>query len=372
MKPMSRIHLVIATLGLYGLVCLGFVSAQEDKSFTARDGLRLESTWDLPTGVALAESKRVIILVHGSGSHSMDADLTIVTAGKRPNMFFKTLGGALSHGGFSVFRYHKRPYQLAQNVAQDPAQAKSDLVSSYRDNPLRFHINDVLDAVQHVRQQCPTATIYLLGHSEGTYAALQAMNESALVEGVGLIGFAQYSTDLLLFEQTVNRPLINLRRLDSDTNGALSDNELKDNSKIAVALLAQKGMLDQDADDQISWSEIQAAYLANLMANDIARAFRQEEARLPRASDIALASTKPIVFFQGMLDNQTPAYHALALQLLSKQMNRNKLLQFHFFQGLGHALDARREFADLEFDVIDEQALAKIVEVLQRQFPSGQ
>lgn len=372
MKRISRTHIVVAITGLIGLVFPDLVCAEETNNFKARDGLLLESTWDLPAGVALEDSKRIIILVHGSGSHSMDADLTVVTAGKRPNLFFKTVGEALSHGGFSVFRYHKRPYQLARKIKEDASQAKSDFASSYRDNPVRFHINDLLDAVQHVRQQCPKAAIYLLGHSEGTYTALQAMNESTLVDGVGLIGFAQYSTDLLLFEQMVNRPLIGIRRLDSDTNESLSDSELNDGSQIAGALSAQKGLLDQNGDGQISWQEIQAANLANLMVNDIGKAFREEEARLPRASDIVLASTKPVVFFQGMLDNQTPAYHALALQLLAKQTKRSKHLDFHFFPGLGHALDARREFTDLEFDLIDEQALATIVEVLQGKFPAAQ
>lgn len=302
----------------------------------------------------------------------MDADLTTVTTGQRPNLFFKTLGEALAQGGFSVFRYHKRPFQLAQDVSPEAAQAKADFVKSYRRNPVRFHIHDVLDAAQYARERCPKAAIYLLGHSEGTYTALQAMNESELVGGVGLIGFAQYSTDLLLFEQTVNRPLIDLRRLDVDNNDALSDAELQGNGQLAGALAAQKSVLDQNVDGQIAWQEIQAASVANLMAHDIAGAFREEEARLPRASAIALASTKPVVFFQGMLDNQTPAYHALAVQMLASQMKRSEYLKFHFFEGLGHALDARKEFTDLQFDLIDGQALATIVEVLQQQFPPAQ
>lgn len=339
-------------------------------TFTTPDGLQIEATVDVPDTQVGSAVKRVVILVHGSGSHSMDADLTAVTREQKPNLFFRTLGARLARQGFAVFRYNKRNFQLTKySTSGNPGPAEIEqLTEAYRENPLKFHVADVLAAVDAAESRFPDAQIFLLGHSEGTYVALQAARQSYDVQGVALIGFAEYSTSTLAFEQAVYRPMAEFRGLDSDHDGRLDSEELSAESTLAASLSASLSTVDQDADQAISLDEFKAANFANLLVSDVFAAFRRQEGLYPRSSDIIRDADYPVLIFQGMLDNQTPAYHALALQLLLRQLDADADVHFCFFEGLGHALDPREGYSDLQFDVIDEDALETVANSMDAHF----
>lgn len=334
------------------------------------DGLEIQGVVDLPKGRNAQEIERVIILVHGSGSHSMDVDLTVVTHQRQENLLFKTIGRSLAREDFAVIRYNKRNYQIVQWMKdEEKKEAAKELAKTLRENPLKCFVEDVKSIVSKASVDFPNAEIYLLGHSEGTYVSLQAADQMEKVAGVGLIGFAEYSTSTLAFTQTVYRPLYLFEKLDLDSNDELSEDELKAEDPLATALRTSMKIVDQDGNGKLSQTEFQAANLANLLVADAFAPFRKQEAIYPRVAEILKRSKFKVAFFQGMLDNQTPAYHAMAVQLLMKQMQKDQNMFFQFFEGLGHALDKRSDYSDVEFRRIDAEALNQMTTKLDAFFP---
>ena len=334
------------------------------------DGMTLDAVLDLPPGLSeLSDARRVIILVHGSGAHSMDADLTVVTKDREPNLFFKTIGSAIAEQGFVVVRYNKRNYQLGLWMKDDSKreQARS-LATEFGQNPLKYFVEDLKSVYAQAKQSCPQAEFYFLGHSEGCYTALQAAHELKTISGVALIGYSEYSVERLMFTQTVYRPLFDFMRLDQNGDGELDAEELAADDPFAKAFAASLQIVDMDRNGRISRTEMQATNLANLFVNDLAAPFRKQEANYPRLVDILKSAQHKTAFFQGMLDNQTPAYYALAVRLLFSQLGKDKNMRFEFFDGLGHALDPRERYEDTVYRPIDPAALKKMVNVLNEFF----
>ena len=67
-----------------------------------------------------------------------------------------------------------------------------------------------------------------------------------------------------------------------------------------------------------------------------------------------------VVLFQGMLDNQPPAYNAKELELAAKTVRKKPSFRFHYFDELGHALDHRSGYSDLTYGVLDPEARKKL------------
>lgn len=331
------------------------------------DGYALDAVFDTPESLP-DTGRRVVILVHGSGSQSLDGDLTTVTRDQAPNLFLRDLSRALTRAGFVVFRYNKRNYQLQADLRESPDFRHSPHLSNYRNNPVWFHVEDCRNAISFAERTVPGAAIYLLGHSEGTYTALQAANGCGKIAGVGMIGFAQYSTDMLVFEQTVYRPLSQFRQFDTNRDGKLDSAELEAEGGFPRSIASQLAVLDSNGDGNCSESEVQAAAMAGLMASDPFAPMREQEARFPRSSDIILKAPFRIVVLQGELDNQTPAYHAKGLDLLARQMGLADRIQVHLFQGLGHALDPRDDIDDLQFRPVRAETLEQIGSLLNTAF----
>ena len=104
---------------------------------------------------------------------------------------------------------------------------------------------------------------------------------------------------------------------------------------------------------------------------DIFRPFRAQEARYPRVAEILKSAKFKVAFFQGMLDNQTPAYHAMAMELLLTQLGKTDNKRFHYFPELGHALDRREDYSDVTYNTIDAEALNTLSEELDAFFVAG-
>lgn len=359
---------------------VGFGVAQEDEfsngdtrdpvRIVTRDGFELEAIAESPDGASDDQINMVMVMVHGSGAHSMDVDLSFVTKDKKKNLVFKDISDELVPAGFAVVRYNKRNFQISKAVKENRDFLKSEVVEAFKKNPLKHFVDDVLDAVAYSKQKFPNAKIFLLGHSEGTYVSLQAANQSTDIAGVALIGFAEYSTDTLAFEQTVYRPLYSFMELDKNHDNQLDNTELQFDSPLAKALEKSKALLDFNKDSAISRTEFQAGNFANLLAVDTFGPFRKQEAEYPRVAEILKSAKFKVAFFQGMLDNQTPAYHAMAFELLLKQMGKAENMRFNYFDGLGHALDKRASYQDLEFDTVDADALSKLTKELDSFFGS--
>jgi pimeloyl-ACP methyl ester carboxylesterase len=328
------------------------------QSLRSFDGYRLNYQIDYPADKAVS---RVVVLIHGSGPQDMREDLGTASAPGTTNYFFTDLSNALTARGFVVVRYNKRTYQLNEQLKKDPAFAKTSKFKKLSGGQLEAIIKDAGAFARFAAKTFPKAKVYLLGHSEGTYVALQVADADKFVTGVGLIGFTTQARDTVIFEQFAYRPLFYFDSLDADRNGVLTREELGGEGPIAKSLLAQMSVIDLNKDGELERSEFMAGNLSNILTDTPgAMEWRQEEAALKTSVSIIRNAAFDIAFYQGELDNQTPSYNAKAIQLLNTLKWKKNNLHFRFFDGLGHALDKRRDYQDLIFKPADQQALSEL------------
>ena len=65
-----------------------------------------------------------------------------------------------------------------------------------------------------------------------------------------------------------------------------------------------------------------------------------------------------------MLDNQTPAYHAKAIEIVNRRGWKKRNLHFRFFAGLGHALDPRDDYDDVRYRRAAPETMKLLAETL--------
>jgi alpha-beta hydrolase superfamily lysophospholipase len=53
-------------------------------------------------------------------------------------------------------------------------------------NPMKLFVDDAKDCVALAGERFPSAKVFLLGHSQGTYIALQVAHQMPAVKGVAL------------------------------------------------------------------------------------------------------------------------------------------------------------------------------------------
>lgn len=346
--------LFILLSGLLFSVCRAD-TAQSLRSF---DGYRLDYEIDYPADKA---ASKVVVLVHGSGPQDMREDLSAASTPGTTNYFFVDLSKALAAKGFTVVRYNKRIYQINEQVKKDPAFLKTSKFKKLSGHILNATIKDADAFVRFAAKTFPKAKLYLLGHSEGTYVALQVADENEAVAGVTLIGFATQGRDTIVFDQFVNRPLSYFDALDADRNGVLSREELAKDDPVAKSLTRQIAVIDLDKNGLLERSEFMGGNLSNMLQDSpAAMEWRQDEAARKKSASIIRAAAFDVSFFQGELDNQTPSYNAKAIQLVNTLAWKKPNLHFRFFEGLGHALDERADYQDLVFKTADPQALAAL------------
>lgn len=359
-------RVLIVALAIVLVAAQSAEPAGKDVSFklTCRDGFVLDGKYQLPKDVESATAKRVIILLHGSGPQGMDIDLTSVTKGGKKNLLFKELSETLADAGFAVVRYHKRAYQVRLKIKEDAKFVQSPSFASFQKNFLKYYVDDAHDSVKWCRNQFPKADVFLLGHSQGTYVALQVARQEPSVKGVAMIGFYAVLLETLMYEQTVYRPLRLFRKLDVNRDEKLDKKELAAKDPFAGALRAQMGVIDLDKDGAVSQIELQAAQFSQLLYADQLAALREQESKYPRAAEILKEAKFKVAFFQGLLDNQSPAYHTKAVEMMSRQLWKKSNFRFTYFPKLGHALDPRTSYDDLEFSPIAPEAKKALADQL--------
>jgi pimeloyl-ACP methyl ester carboxylesterase len=338
------------------------------KSF---DGFALDALATNPPGLSDAEVKRVAVLIHGSGAQSMDEDLSSASKPGTTNLFFVDLTKALVAKGIATVRYNKRSYQMKLLAAKDPDIMKSAAAKSYGAKPLTTLISDARFFVAWAHKRYPNARVYLLGHSEGSYVALQEAKDDPTVSGVGLIGFFAQTLDTALVEQAVYRNVADFDALDKNGDGELDESELAGDAPLQKLLRSQLALLDVNQDGKLQRSEFMAGNYASFLEDDPAahiREYRLEEAALPRPAEILRKAEFPISIFQGEWDNQTPAYVAKAAQILNNARWSKPDLSFHYFPKLGHALDPRDSYRDIVFRPIDPEAASALAAALDAEW----
>jgi pimeloyl-ACP methyl ester carboxylesterase len=344
----------ILLTGLLSSVCRAD-SGQSLKSF---DGYRLDYEIDYPADKNVS---RVVVLVHGSGPQDMREDLSAASATGTKNWFFTDLSAALTAKGFAVVRYNKRSYQLNEQVKKDPAFAKTSKFKKLAGHQLDAIVKDAAAFAGFAAKTFPKAKVYLLGHSEGTYVALQVADADKAVAGVALIGFTTQGRETVVFEQFVYRPLSYFDALDADRNGVLTPEELGKDEPVSKSLVRQMPVIDLNKNGLLERSEYIGGNLSNMLQDSpAAMEWRQDEAARKKPAGIIRDAAFDVSFFQGELDNQTPSYNAKAIQLANALAWKKPNLHFRFFEGLGHALDKRADYKDLVFKTADPQALAAV------------
>ena len=341
------------------LVPAAALAGEEPASFKSFDGFMLDASLAVPDGVAARDVTRVIVFIHGSGPSSKDGDLTEVTKGKAQNLWFRDVKDALVQKGFAVLRYDKRTYTIRQKAIANEEYLREPTVTAYLAEPLRYIVDDAAAAAREAAARCPKAALYLLGHSEGTYVALQVAATHPEVKGVALVGFMAIPMDALILEQTLYRPLETFAAHDANHDGQLAKAELAASDTFCAALLPQFEVLDQDGDGLVSRAEVQGGNLAGLFGKGLllGSAYRAQAARYPNVDDILIKSSFKAAFFNGLWDNQTPAYGVLAVKLAAKHLWQKDNFRFHLFPRLGHALDPRDAYDDVVYQRIDPAAL---------------
>jgi len=342
----------------------------ETTSLKSFDNYSLDAMISKPDNVLDKDVKKVIVLIHGSGNQGMDEDLTVVTKNKMPNLVFKDISDELVKHGFAVFRYNKRSYQIGIDYKKDPSIIKSEEFANFQKNPLKYFVDDANESVKFLEKRFPNAKIYLLGHSEGTFVSLQVANMNNSVKGVSLIGFYTGLLDTLVFEQIVYRFIKGFNDLDVNNDGFISLDEM-DNSKeqFAKIIKSQLASLDIDKDKKLSLSEFKAGQLSNILAKPmIPKEYTIQELSYPKVESIIKDSKFKVMFFQGMYDNQTPAYNAEAINFLNNVEWKKDNLKFNYFPKLGHSLDARESYEDIFFNKIDKDALKKLGDEMENNF----
>jgi pimeloyl-ACP methyl ester carboxylesterase len=336
------------------------IAGTTDLRAKSYDGFEIDASATVPPGLSDTEVKRVVVFLHGSGPQDMDEDLSSASKPGTKNLFFVDVSNALVGKGFATVRYNKRSFEMGRRLKADPAFAESETYKSFYRKPLTGLISDARFFARWAHLRFPNARVYFLGHSEGTYIALQEAKDDPLVSGVAIIGFFANSLDTALVEQAVYRNAADFDALDKNGDGVLDESELAGDGVLQKLLRSQMAILDQNHDGKLQRSEFMAGNFANFVIDDPGshiREYRIEQAALPRPGEIIRDAPFQISFFQGEWDNQTPSYAAKAVELLNTLRWHRPNLSFHFFPGLGHALDRRDSYRDIVFRRIDPAAL---------------
>jgi pimeloyl-ACP methyl ester carboxylesterase len=341
------------------------LAVDEELAFKSFDKFVLNAKVSKEKGLEDKAVKKVIIITHGSGPIDMDGTFVAATKDKKGVFLYKRLAHALSRDSCVVIRYHKRGYEWRQKLIKDRKLLQSKEFKESQRAPLSDLIKDVEAFAKYAQKRFPSAAICLLGHSQGTFVALQAAHRNKFIKGVGAIGFMSTSLGTLSFEQLVYRSMRSIRPLDKDGDAALSMKELEDKDPISLAIKRQFPYLDLNSDKKLSFDEIRAASFTNflnVMSQDIVRKLIEEELKYPDITKILAKCSFKVGFFQGQWDNQTPMYQVKAIEFLNKWKWANKNLKFWYFPKLGHDLGLRKDYTDLSYRPIDEKALSAIGE----------
>lgn len=339
-------HLAVLTLLS---LCLAAPLAAEEITIPVDDQFALPGQIDRPD----SGPRGVVVLVHGSGAHSREEELAAVTEGKQANPFFGQLSQALVAEGWAVLRYDKRNYACAQ-AGEVAARARAQLL----EDPAEALIEDARSALKVARHSLPGIPLVLLGHSEGTWVALQAAEREQGLTGVACIAYSGSPLDTLIHEQYVYRPLSQFFEVDQNKDGYVDGTEVQSDRPMARALQAQFANLDLDRDGRLSLSEMMGANVSNLYLKPIPIAsWRKREAQLPQLYELVQKAETRLAFFQGEWDNQTPAYYVRGLELCENLVWKKGNKLFRYYERCGHALDPRTSWDDITYRRPEPQVL---------------
>jgi pimeloyl-ACP methyl ester carboxylesterase len=333
-------------------------------TLNATGNLKLEGMLTIPCGLENDDVTHAVVLVHGSGPSDMDGNVTAVTRDQKKNLLLKGISSALMKEGFAVIRYHKRSYQWQRLIQKDPKLATSAKLKDFQANAYKHLLADVESAVQWAQTNLKNAQVTLLGHSQGTFLALQAAHTNKTIKGVALLGFYATGLGTLAYSQIVHRTIEQLKTFDTNSNGRWTAAELKQGPPGLAALAGLVPSFDHDGDKALSVSEIQSFLVQPLLVPPLADLSKQE-APYPSVTSILRTATFKTAFFHGTWDNQTPVFQTYAMEKILKSIKGTSRTHFRYFPRLGHGLDPRENPLDVLYQLSDPAALKTLAKDLK-------
>ncbi len=305
-----------------------------------------------------------VIFVHGSGPTDADGDFTNLTQPTgTENKVYRDLARVLRDQGYHTLRYHKRSYVISQKLQKDPGYQTRPEFTELQKSPLNTLVKDLMSVIAWTKINRPNDKVILFGHSEGVNLALFALSQKAPVDKLVLSGFSNEPQSFLMLEQMLFRAQrIIFSSLDTNHDFKITQKELNTKNKYAAVIGPQLKTIDNNGDGQIDINEFLAGNYSNLVLNDrlLNRDYLKDELRFKKPSVIVQESTIPITFVTALNDNQTPPYHAQAIELVNKTTWKKSSLSFTYLKGVGHSFGTRG-YDTLYFTKPKTETLKKIV-----------
>jgi len=237
-----------------------------------------------------------VVLVPGSGP--VDRDETV---GGIP--IFGELASALADAGFLVVRYDKR------GVGQSGGRPESATLTDYAE--------DVRAVVRWARKRkdVDEKRLFVVGHSEGAWAALLAASrEKRIARVVSIAGPGTTGSELVLEQQ--RRALERMTISDAERTGKIALQK-----KIMSAVTTGQGW--EGVPDDLR-RQAESPWFASFLAFDPA--------------EIVNKVRQPLLVVQAELDRQVPAHHAARLVELARARKKNAGIEIVTLEGVNHLL----------------------------------
>lgn len=136
------------------------------------------------------QSSSLVIMIPGSGANGPEemAPSSVTLSGKDSSIF-EPIALAFNQSGFHTLQLGKPGVDFFSGW-NGPAQRFYD-ERLYKSLKWKDLLSNVSDAIAYSREQriCPSSSIYLMGHSEGTMVAVDAASSDTTVAGLILLGF---------------------------------------------------------------------------------------------------------------------------------------------------------------------------------------
>jgi pimeloyl-ACP methyl ester carboxylesterase len=237
-----------------------------------------------------------IVLVPGSGP--VDRDETV---GGIP--IFGELASALADAGFLVVRYDKR------GVGQSGGRPESATLSDYAE--------DVRAVVRWARKRkdVDEKRLFVVGHSEGAWAALLAASrEKRIARVVSIAGPGTTGAELVLEQQ--RHALERMTFSDAERTEKIALQK-----KIMSAVTTGQGW--EGVPDELR-RQAESPWFASFLTFDPAKTMRRVR--------------QPLLVLQAELDRQVPAHHAARLVELARARKKNAGVEIVTLEGVNHLL----------------------------------
>lgn len=293
----SAILLITTIILIFGTVFCSSKSPTQEEGYTSEevnfqnDGLTIEGTLYLPNAGSKVAG---VVIVNGSGPVDRDGKVQNSTNYLPP--IYKNWADFLSLNKIACLRYDKR---FLTHPELNPLELSQE-----------DQINDIVAALKYLksRVEIDTTRIFIIGHSEGGNIAPVAAHRSGFVAGVIIIAAPAFAIDTLFIEQ------------------------LKANGNISQSLITQT----QQAFQLLRNNQFPSG---GQIWGGGESYWREWIEYSENAEGIVISLDKPVLFQQGLKDENYPAFTLQKnVALWDKIGNQSSKISFKTYEGVTHLM----------------------------------